>query len=68
MPQLSSEIKGGVPEEYIAHTLVCQKEPLGLKQHQTVKKIIPVASPVIELCLTEGISQSGSQSKENSVK
>jgi len=32
------------------------------------EKIKPVASPVIELCLTEGVSQSGSQSKENSIK
>jgi len=32
------------------------------------EKIKPVALAVIELCLTEGISQSGSQSEKNSVK
>ena len=46
-------------EECIVCTAVCQKMPLGLKQRWTVKKINPVALAVIELHLSEGISQSG---------
>ena len=32
------------------------------------EKIKPVALAIIELCFTEGISQSGSQSEDNSIK
>jgi len=46
-----------VPKEYIARTVACQKAPLGLKQHQTVKKT-----------LAQAVSQSGSQLEENSIK
>jgi len=38
------EHKGGhwqVPQECIAHTVVCQKAPLGMKRRQTVKKSSP---------------------------
>ena len=48
-------------------TVVCQKAPVGPKQYQTVKKIKPVALAIIELRLSEGISQL-LQSLENSVK
>jgi len=35
------EDTGYLPEECIGRTVVCQKTPLGLKQHQTVKKSNP---------------------------
>jgi len=41
--------------------------PKGLKQHQTVKKIKPVALVVVELPWSEGIRQLVSQSVENSI-
>ena len=55
--------KGGhwqVHEECTVRTAVCQKTPLRLKRRRTVKNK-PVALAVIELRLSEGISQSVSQ-------
>ena len=47
-----------MPEEYIAHSAVCQKVAMSNSE-----KIKPVALAVIELCLTEGIRQAVSQKK-----
>ena len=54
-------------EEYVIHTVVRQKAPLGPKLCQTVKKIRPIALAINELCLSEGISQSVTQSVSQSV-
>jgi len=35
------EHKGGYHKQYIVHSAVCQKAPLGLKQRQTMKKSSP---------------------------
>ena len=53
----TNEDTGEIHEECIVRTAVCQKAPVGPKQHRTVKKIKPVTLAVIELRLSEGISQ-----------
>ena len=63
------EHKGGhwlIHEECIVLTAVYQNTHLGLKQHQTEKN--QACSVSHYLCLSEGISQSGTQSVENSIK
>ena len=45
---------------------ICQKAPLGTKATSNSEKIKPVALAVVELRLSEGISQLLSQSLENS--
>ena len=45
-------------EECIVRSVVCQKEPLELKLHQTPKLIKPIALTIIKLYLSEGISYS----------
>ena len=52
---------------YILHTAVCQKEQVGLKRHQILKKSGPSLA-IIKLCLSECIGKSGSQSAENFIK
>ena len=55
--------KGGqrlVHDACTVRTAVCQMACLETKQHQTVKKIKPIALAVIELHLPESISQAGS--------
>ena len=48
------------------HCGICQKAPLGAKATSNSEKIKPVALAVVELRLSEGISQLLSQSLENS--
>ena len=43
-------------------TAICQNARVRLKRCRTVKKIKPVALTIIELCLSEGISQLVTQS------
>ena len=55
----------------IMHCMYCSSMPKGSSQAEVTsnsEKIKPIALAVIALCLSEGISQSVSQSLENSVQ
>jgi len=47
----------------IAQAAACQKAPVQTKQRVMVKKTKSVPLGIVELCLSEGISQSVSQQK-----